>query len=82
MRSDQIGRIDDGDGKLVGCGKRRIVSRIKWYPSLSVSDPPSQFLSSSPTLARSESASFSLRFSLFDSPVRLSCRERDSTDRP
>lgn len=38
---DQIGSfasgIGDGDGKLVGCGKRRIVSRIKWYPSLSVS---------------------------------------------
>lgn len=41
--SDQIrsvvGGIGDGDGERVGCGKRRIVSRIKWYPSLSVSSP-------------------------------------------
>lgn len=38
-----MGGIDDGDGKLVGCGKRRIVSRIKWYPSLSVSSPCRSF---------------------------------------
>lgn len=45
--SDQIrsvvGGIGDGDGERVGCGKRRIVSRIKWYPSLSVSSPCRSF---------------------------------------
>lgn len=47
MGSDQIrsvvGGIGDGDGERVGCGKRRIVSRIKWYPSLSVSSPCRSF---------------------------------------
>lgn len=58
MGSDQIrsvvGGIGDGDGERVGCGKRRIVSRIKWYPSLSVSSPCRSFsLSFIPLVRRS-----------------------------
>lgn len=66
IRSDQIvGGIDDGDGKLVGCGKRRIVSWIKWYPSLPVSSPCRSFSLLHPPRSgsRFDSASFSLRFS-------------------
>lgn len=69
MGSDQIrsvvGGIGDGDGERVGCGKRRIVSRIKWYPSLSVSSPCRSFsllhpLRACPPLALSSARLFPL----------------------
>lgn len=78
--SDQIrsvvGGIGDADGEWVGCGKRRIVSRIKWYPSLSVSSP---FLSSSSPLfaALDELASARLFLSVFRFRINFVSRMYD-----
>lgn len=66
-----MGGIDDGDGKLVGCGKRRIVSWIKWYPSLPVSSPCRSFSLLHPPRSdsRFDSASFSSILSCTSLPV-------------